>query len=81
MISMSFGIRPSLAVFFIIPVLFCFVFEHEIIYKTRALAVLDFYYAKSACILAKFENLQNSDRPFRLLFEDFRLCSPYNNVN
>ena len=32
------------AIFFIIPVLFCFVFEHETIYTTRVLAVFDFYY-------------------------------------
>ena len=32
------------AIFLIIPVLFCFVFEHETIYTTRVLAVFDFYY-------------------------------------
>ena len=30
--------------------------------------------------LTERENLQNSDCPFRLLFEDFRLCLCYNNV-
>ena len=34
-----------------------------------------------ACNLTERENLQNSDCPFRFLFEDFRLCSRYNNVN
>ena len=32
-------------------------------------------------MVGKPENLQNSDSPFRFFFEDFRLCSPYNNVN
>ena len=32
-------------------------------------------------VVGKPENLQNSDSPFRFFFEDFRLCSPYNNVN
>ena len=32
------------AIFRTIPVLFCFVFEHESIYTTRVLAVFDFYY-------------------------------------
>ena len=32
------------AIFLIIPVLFCFFFEHETIYTTRVLAVFDFYY-------------------------------------
>ena len=32
------------AIFLIIPVLFCFVFEHKTIYTTRFLAVFDFYY-------------------------------------
>ena len=40
MISMNFNSFASLAILFIIPVMFCFVFEHG----TRVLAVLDFYY-------------------------------------
>ena len=44
MISVSFNSYVNLAIFFIIPVLFCFVFEHETIYTTRVVAVFDFYY-------------------------------------
>ena len=46
MISISFNCYASLAIFFIIPVLFCFVSERQTIYATRALAVFDFYYLK-----------------------------------
>ena len=42
LISMKFNSFASLAIFFIIPVLFCFVFEHETKYTTRVLAVFDF---------------------------------------
>ena len=45
MISTSFSKQlRQFGYIFIIPVLFCFVFEHETIYTTRALAVFDFYY-------------------------------------
>ena len=76
-----FNSYASLAILFIILVLFCFVFEHETIYTALVLAVFDFYYRTYACNLTECENLQNSDCPFPLLFEDFRLCSRYNNVN
>ena len=46
MISMSFNSYASLAIFFIIPILFCFVFEHETLHTTRVLAAFDFYYPK-----------------------------------
>ena len=39
MFSMSFNSYASLAIFFIIPVLFCFVFEHEPIYYTSVSCV------------------------------------------
>ena len=76
-----FNSYASLAILFIILVLFCFVFEHETINTALVLAVFDFYYRTYACNLTECENLQNSDCPFPLLFEDFRLCSRYNNVN
>ena len=76
-----FNSYASLAILFIILVLFCFVFEHETIYTALVLAVFDFYYRTYACNLTECENLQNSDCPFSLLFEDFCLCSRYNNVN
>ena len=44
MIRMNFNSYASLVIFFIIPVLFCFVFEHKTLYDTRVLAVFDFYY-------------------------------------
>ena len=44
MISMNFNSYASLALLFIIPFLFCFIFEHETIYTIRVLAVFDFYY-------------------------------------
>ena len=63
MISTSFKSYASLAIFFIISVLFCFFFffEHETIYTTRVLAVFDFYCRTEACNLTGCENLQNSD--------------------
>ena len=42
MMSMNFNSYASLAIFFIIPVLFCFVFEHETMY-TQAWPISDFY--------------------------------------
>ena len=42
---------------------------------TRVLAVFDFYNRRWACNLSECENPQNSDCPFRLLFDDFSLCS------
>ena len=52
-------------------------------HSMQVLAVLDFYYFTQACNLTERENLQNSDchGPFRFLFENFRLCLRYNNVN
>ena len=44
MISMNFNSYASLVIFFIIPVLLCFVFEHENLYTIRVLAMFDFYY-------------------------------------
>ena len=41
---MNFNSYASLVVISIIPVLICFVFEHETIYTIRVLAVFDFYY-------------------------------------
>ena len=42
MMSMNFNSYASLAIFFIIPVLFCFVFEHETMY-TQAWPISNFY--------------------------------------
>ena len=44
------------------------------------LAVFHFYHRTQACNLTGRENLQNSDCPFRFLFELVRLCSRYNKV-
>ena len=44
MISMNFNNYAGLAMFRIIPVLFCFVFEHETLHAIRVLALSDFYY-------------------------------------
>ena len=44
MISMNFNSYSSLVIFFIIPVLFCFVFDQETLHTIRVLAVFDFYY-------------------------------------
>ena len=41
---MNFNSYANQAIFFIIPVLFCFVLEHETIYTLRVLAVFDFHY-------------------------------------
>ena len=44
MISMNFNSYASLVIFFIIPVLFCFVFDRETLLTIRVLAVFDFRY-------------------------------------
>ena len=44
MISMNFNSYASLVIFFIIPVLLCFVFDHETLLTIRVLAVFDSYY-------------------------------------
>ena len=44
MISMNFNSYSRLVIFFIIPVLFCFVFDQETLLTIRVLAVFDFYY-------------------------------------
>ena len=79
MIRMNFNSYISLAILFIIPVLFCFVlfcsvlfcfvFEHETVYTIQVLAVFDFYYRVQACNLTECENIQNS----RTLPFDFSL--------
>ena len=43
MICELFSSYASFVAFFIIPVLLCFVYEHEIIYTVRAIAVFKFY--------------------------------------
>ena len=63
---MNFNSYASLAILFNIPVLVRFVYDHETIYTKRVLAVFDFSY--------------HTNCPFRFLFEDFRVCSRYNNV-
>ena len=55
--------------FFIIPILLCFVFEHETINTTKVLAVFDFLF------LLSVKNLQNSDCPFHFLFKEIHLRS------
>ena len=67
MISMNFNTFASLAIFFIIPVFFCFGSEHETMYTIRVWAVFDFYYRTHAGNITESENLQNSDYPFRFL--------------
>ena len=47
MISINFNSYASLDIFFIIPVLFCSVFDHETLetlYTIRVLDIFDFYY-------------------------------------
>ena len=67
MISMNFNTFASLAIFFIIPVFFCFGSEHETMYTIRVWAVFDFYYRTHAGNITESENLQNSNCPFRFL--------------
>ena len=78
MIGMNLNSYTTLAIFFHH---FCFAFEHETTWTTRVLAVFDFYYRTQACNLTECENHENLNCPFRFLFEDFRLCLRYNNVN
>ena len=61
-LARNFNSYASLAIFLIIPFLFCFFFNTKL-------------YMLVIRVLTVFENPQNSDCPFRFLFEDFRLCS------
>ena len=62
-LARNFNSYASLAIFLIIPFLFFFFFLNTKLY----MLVIR--------VLTVFENPQNSDCPFRFLFEDFRLCS------
>ena len=64
---MNLNTYASLAIFFIIPALFCFVFERETIYTLQVWAVFDFYYRTQAGNITESGNLQSSDCPFRFL--------------
>ena len=70
-----------MVIFFVVSVLFCFLFEHGALYTIRVLAVFEFYYRTRACNLTERENLYNSECLFCFSFEDFRICSRFNNVN
>ena len=50
MISMNFNSYASFALFFIIPFIFCFVFEHGTLYTIRVLAVFDFITVRKLAI-------------------------------
>ena len=50
MISKNFNSYASLAIFFIISVFFCFVFEHGTLYTIRVLAVFDFLTVRKLAI-------------------------------
>ena len=45
-ISVNFNSYASLAIYFTIPVLSCFVFKHEALHTTRVLPMFDFYYRR-----------------------------------
>ena len=79
MISMSFNSYACLAIFFIIPVLFCFV---RFCFWTRKCT----YCMSVSCVwlYLPYVSLQSNwewKPSFRLLFEDFCLWSRYNNIN
>ena len=59
MITKNFNSYANLAMFFIVPVLFCFVFEHETLHAKRVLAVFDFYYHNYAYNQTERENLES----------------------
>ena len=44
MICMNFNSYAILVIFFVIPVFFSFVFEHETLHILQVLAVFEFYY-------------------------------------
>ena len=74
MIRMNFNSYASLVIFFIISVFFCFVFEHWTLYTIWVLTVFDFNFRTEACNLKLgMSNLFS--------FEDFCICSHFNNVN
>ena len=68
MISMNFNNCASLAIFFIILVLFCIVFFlNTKQYAIQELAEFDFCYRTQVCNLTECENLQYSDCSFRFV--------------
>ena len=76
--SVNFKSYASLVIFFTNSVFSSFNFEHKTLYTIPVLAVFHFYHHEKASNLTECEN---SDCPIRFLFEDFGLCSRYNNVN
>ena len=79
-ISMNFNSYASSALFFIIPVLFCFVFEHGILYTIRMIAM---YFFLPYLSLQSYWAWKPSKPGLSIsfLFEDFRLCLRYSNLN
>ena len=82
-ISMNFNSYASFALFFIIPVLFYFVFELETIYTVRVSVSRVWFLLPyvSSQIQLSVTRFKTQTVPFRFLFEDFRFCSRYDNVN
>ena len=56
-ISMNFNSYASLVIYFIIPILFCFVFEHETFYTIRLLSV--WFLSSSSSLFALFYYYKN----------------------
>ena len=81
MISTSLNSCVSLAIFVIIPVLFCFVFEHKTYTPHKCWLRFIFITVDRLAIQLSVKAFKTRTDHFRLLSEDFRLCSRYNNVN
>ena len=64
--------RTMLVIFFIIPVLILNIKLYVHYHNINVSCV--WFLLPYACNLTECENLQNSDNPFRFLFEDFCLC-------
>ena len=80
MIYMNFNSYASFIIFFVIHVFFCF-WTWNPTYHTSVKCIWVSITIHNLTYLTECENLQNVDSPFRFLFEDFHLCSCYNNIN
>ena len=82
---MNFNSYTSLATLFIIPVLFCFVlfcfWTRNCIYYTSVSCVWFLLPCVSLQSNRVWKYPKQSDPTFWFLFDDFRLCSRYNNIN
>ena len=81
MIKMNFNSYASLAIFFIIAVLFCFVFEYETVCTMREFSCVWFLLSYLSLLSDRAWKPSKSDCPLVFSLRNFRLCLRYNKVN